>query len=97
VRAAVHGGRRALQPAVPPGTGSSTRAGFHAGDLPNFTAPATGTVRVDATRSAFQLVRGRRHPPFDADGSSNHDPTSAADDYKSDPGGQQRAPRSRAA
>jgi Cu-Zn family superoxide dismutase len=65
--------------------GFLNRAGFHAGDLPNFTAPATGTVRVDATSSAFQLGAGVG-TLFDADGSSImiH---SAADDYKSDPGG----------
>ena len=65
--------------------GILNRTGYHAGDLPNFTAPATGTVRVDATTKDIQLGAGAG-TLFDADGSSImiH---SAADDYKSDPGG----------
>lgn len=65
--------------------GVANRNGYHAGDLPNFTAPATGTVRVDAITRDLQLGQGAG-TLFDADGSSImiH---SAADDYKSDPGG----------
>ncbi len=66
--------------------GVKNRNGFHAGDLPNFTAPATGTVRVDAISQAFTLITGSPTTLFDGDGSSImvH---SAADDYESDPGG----------
>lgn len=65
--------------------GALSRNGYHAGDLPNFTAPATGTVRVDAITKDLQLGNGPG-TLFDADGSSImiH---SAADDYRSDPGG----------
>jgi Cu-Zn family superoxide dismutase len=65
--------------------GALNRAGFHAGDLPNFSAPATGTARVDVVTNAVQLGAGVG-TLFDVDGSSImiH---SAADDYKSDPGG----------
>lgn len=65
--------------------GMLNRAGFHAGDLPNFTAPATGTARAEATSAAFQLGAGVG-TLFDVDGSSIiiH---SGADDYRSDPGG----------
>ena len=65
--------------------GVQNRAGYHAGDLPNFTAPATGTVRVDAVTRDLQLGAGVG-TLFDNDGSSImiH---SAADDYRSDPGG----------
>ncbi len=66
--------------------GVRNRNGFHAGDLPNFTAPATGTVRVDAITQAFTLIPGNATTLYDGDGSSImvH---SAADDYESDPGG----------
>ncbi len=65
--------------------GVRNRAGYHAGDLPNFTAPATGTARVDAITQDFTLGPGAT-TLFDGDGSSImvH---SAADDYESDPGG----------
>lgn len=65
--------------------GVQNRAGYHAGDLPNFTAPATGTVRVDVFTRDLQLGAGVG-TLFDADGSSImvH---SAADDYRSDPAG----------
>jgi len=65
--------------------GVKNRNGFHAGDLPNFTAPATGSVRVDVITQAFTLGPSAT-TLFDADGSSImvH---SAADDYQSDPGG----------
>lgn len=65
--------------------GVQNRNGYHAGDLPNFTAPATGTVRVDVVTRDLQLGAGIG-TLFDVDGSSImiH---SAADDYRSDPGG----------
>ena len=65
--------------------GVKSRNGYHAGDLPNFTAPATGTARVDALTQDFTLGPGGTSL-FDVDGSSImvH---SAADDYESDPGG----------
>jgi len=65
--------------------GVKNRNGYHAGDLPNFTAPATGTARVDVITQAFTLSPGAT-TLFDLDGSSImvH---SAADDYESDPGG----------
>jgi Cu-Zn family superoxide dismutase len=65
--------------------GFRSRNGYHAGDLPNFTAPATGTARVEAVSQAFVLGAGAT-TLFDGDGSSImiH---SAADDYESDPGG----------
>jgi Cu-Zn family superoxide dismutase len=49
--------------------GVQNRAGYHAGDLPNFTAPATGTVRVDAVTRDLQLGAGVG-TLFDNDGSS---------------------------
>jgi Cu-Zn family superoxide dismutase len=65
--------------------GVRNRNGYHAGDLPNFTAPATGSVRVDAISRDFTLGPGAT-TLFDVDGSSImiH---SGADDYESDPGG----------
>jgi Cu/Zn superoxide dismutase len=41
--------------------GVKNRNGYHAGDLPNFTAPATGTARVDVVSQAFTLSPGRDH------------------------------------
>ena len=64
--------------------GVENRAGFHAGDLPNFTAPASGTVRVDAITQAVSL--GGPNTLFTPQGTSlmiHSDP----DDYRSDPGG----------
>jgi Cu-Zn family superoxide dismutase len=49
--------------------GVKNRNGYHAGDLPNFTAPATGTARVDAVRPrrfvdhGAQRVRRLRERP----------------------------------
>jgi Cu-Zn family superoxide dismutase len=65
--------------------GFKNRNGYHAGDLPNFTAPATGSVRVDAVTQDFVLGPGTT-TLFDIDGSSImvH---SGADDYEGDPGG----------
>lgn len=64
--------------------GVKNRAGFHSGDLPNFTAPASGTVRVDAITQAVSL--GGLNTLFTPQGTSimiHSDP----DDYQSDPGG----------
>lgn len=64
--------------------GVANRAGFHAGDLPNFTAPASGTVRVDAITQAVSL--GGPNTLFTPQGTAlmiHSDP----DDYRSDPGG----------
>lgn len=64
--------------------GVKNRGGFHSGDLPNFTAPASGTVRVDAITQAVSL--GGPNTLFTSQGTSimiHSDP----DDYASDPGG----------
>lgn len=65
--------------------GVKNRNGFHAGDLPNFSAPATGTAHVEVITQDFTLGPSAT-TLFDADGSSImvH---STADDYESDPGG----------
>ncbi len=65
--------------------GVKNRNGYHAGDLPNFTAPATGSTRVEVISQSFTLGPGLT-TLFDLDGSSImiH---SQADDYESDPGG----------
>ena len=65
--------------------GVKNRAGYHAGDLPNFTAPATGTVRIDAITRDVTLGQGA-NSLFTAQGTALmiH---SDADDYMSDPGG----------
>ena len=65
--------------------GVKNRSGFHAGDLPNFTAPATGTVRVDAITRDVTLGQGA-NSLFTPQGTAlmiHSDP----DDYMSDPGG----------
>ncbi len=65
--------------------GVKNRAGFHAGDLPNFTAPASGTVRVDAITQSVTLGGGPG-TLFTPQGTAlmiHSDP----DDYQSDPGG----------
>ena len=65
--------------------GVKNRGGYHAGDLPNFTAPATGTVRVDAITRDLTLGQGPGSL-FTAQGTAlmiHSDP----DDYASDPGG----------
>lgn len=65
--------------------GVGNRAGYHAGDLPNFTAPASGTVRVDAISHDITLGGGPG-TLFTAQGTAlmiHSDP----DDYHSDPGG----------
>lgn len=65
--------------------GVKNRAGYHAGDLPNFTAPASGTVRVDVITHDVTLGAGP-NSLFTPQGTSLmiH---SGADDYMSDPGG----------
>ena len=65
--------------------GVKNRAGYHAGDLPNFTAPASGTVRVDAITRDVTLGQGP-NSLFTSQGTALmiH---SDADDYTSDPGG----------
>lgn len=65
--------------------GVKNRAGYHSGDLPNFTAPASGTVRVDAITRDVTLGSGA-NSLFTAQGTALmiH---SDADDYASDPGG----------
>lgn len=66
--------------------GVKNRAGYHAGDLPNFSAPASGTVRVDAISRDITLGVGPGSL-FTPQGTALmiH---SDADDYTSDPGGQ---------
>lgn len=65
--------------------GFRVAAGFHAGDLPNFTAPPTGNVRVDLFSDRVTLGTGPTSL-LDADGSSIviH---ATADDYATDPAG----------
>ncbi|MDF1502081.1 superoxide dismutase family protein [Roseisolibacter sp. H3M3-2] len=60
-------------------------AGYHAGDLPNFTAPASGNVRVDLFSDRVTLGTGPTSL-LDTDGSSIviH---ATADDYATDPAG----------
>ncbi|GJG88196.1 hypothetical protein tb265_33770 [Gemmatimonadetes bacterium T265] len=65
--------------------GVKNRGGYHAGDLPNFTAPASGTVRVDAITRDVILGPGA-NSLFSSQGTAlmiHSDP----DDYASDPGG----------
>lgn len=65
--------------------GVKNRGGYHSGDLPNFTAPATGTVRVDAITRDLTLGQGA-NSLFTSQGTAlmiHSDP----DDYASDPGG----------
>jgi Cu-Zn family superoxide dismutase len=65
--------------------GFRVAAGHHAGDLPNFTAPAAGNVRVDLFSDRVTLGTGPTSL-LDADGSSLviH---ATADDYATDPSG----------
>ncbi len=65
--------------------GFRNRAGYHAGDLPNFHAASTGSVRVDHFSREVTLGTGPTSL-LDGDGSSIvvH---AAADDYVSDPAG----------
>ncbi len=65
--------------------GVKNRSGYHAGDLPNFTAPASGGVRVDAITRDVTLGQGA-NSLFTPQGTAlmiHSDP----DDYSSDPGG----------
>ena len=65
--------------------GFRNRAGFHAGDLPSFAAPSSGSVRVDNFTREVTLGTGPTSL-LDADGSSLvvH---AAPDDYATDPSG----------
>ncbi len=65
--------------------GVKNRAGYHAGDLSNFTMPTSGTVRVDAITRDVTLGQGA-NSLFTAQGTALmiH---SEPDDYASDPGG----------
>lgn len=65
--------------------GARNADGQHAGDLPNITVPAGGTVRVELFATGFDLGTGKLGV-FDADGSAlmlHANP----DDYQSDPAG----------
>ena len=65
--------------------GFRVAAGHHAGDLPNFSAPASGSVRVDFLTDRVTVGTGPTSL-MDADGSSLvvH---SGSDDYATDPAG----------
>jgi Cu-Zn family superoxide dismutase len=65
--------------------GFRTPSGYHAGDLPNFTAPPAGNVRVDLFSDRVTLGTGPTSL-LDVDGSSIviH---ATADDYATDPAG----------
>ena len=65
--------------------GFRSRAGYHAGDLPNFTAPPSGSVRVDHFTREVTLGTGPTSL-LDGDGSSLviH---ASPDDYATDPAG----------
>ena len=65
--------------------GFRNAGGYHAGDLPNFTAPATGSVRVDILTDRVTVGTGPTSL-LDLDGSSIvvH---ASQDDYASDPAG----------
>ncbi|GLC28101.1 superoxide dismutase family protein [Roseisolibacter agri] len=65
--------------------GFRVAAGHHAGDLPNFTAPSTGSVRVDVFTDRVTVGTGPTSL-IDPDGSSIviH---ASPDDYASDPAG----------
>lgn len=67
------------------GHGFQSPAGYHAGDLPNFTASTADSVRVDHFTREVTLGTGPTSL-LDADGSSIvvH---SGADDYRTDPSG----------
>lgn len=60
-------------------------AGPHAGDLPNFETPASGTIELDAFTARVTLEEGA-NGLFDSDGSAViiH---AEADDYRTDPAG----------
>ncbi len=65
--------------------GIRVAAGYHAGDLPNFTAPSSGSVRVDVFTDRVTVGTGPTSL-IDPDGSSIviH---ASPDDYASDPAG----------
>lgn len=65
--------------------GVENAMGMHAGDMPNVTVPASGTLTFDVLNPGITLKAGP-NSLFDADGSAVvlH---GAADDYKSDPAG----------
>jgi superoxide dismutase, Cu-Zn family len=66
--------------------GTENPEGPHAGDLPNVTAGADGTVAVALTTDMISLTEGDPAYVFDTDGTALvlH---AAADDYQTDPSG----------
>lgn len=66
--------------------GANHPEGPHAGDFPNITVGADGTVRVDQTNALVTLADGQPNSLFDADGTAiivHADP----DDYETQPTG----------